>query len=178
LFVPRSPRGRPLKFGRPAQLLALTLPHDVVRDLRRVHPDPAWAIVALHERLADKAPRPPRKPGAGVELARLSRNNALIVVDPQLIHSVPGVSVVPVAAGRAFLAFDEGRGLADLEVAIQDRLQKGKRRSPERKELTRLHRQVQHWRRSRRLRFSTRSIIIVQRMAPGRRERRPRGRSA
>lgn len=47
-------RGRPLKFGRPAQLRALTLPLDVVRGLRRIHPDPGWAIVSLYERLADK----------------------------------------------------------------------------------------------------------------------------
>ena len=42
-------RGRPLKFGRPARVLALTLPHDVVSALQRIHPDPAWAIVSLFE---------------------------------------------------------------------------------------------------------------------------------
>ena len=127
-------RGRPLKFGRPAQLLALTLPRDVLIGLRRIHPDPAWAIVSLYEKLADKAHRPRREPRSSVELAQLSADSALIVVDPELIHSVPGVSVVPVAAGRAFLAFGEGRGLADLEVAVLDRLQKGKASPAVRKE--------------------------------------------
>ena len=47
-------RGRPLKFGRPARLLALTLPDDVVKGLRRIHPDPGWAIVSLYEKAARK----------------------------------------------------------------------------------------------------------------------------
>jgi hypothetical protein len=172
--VPRKPRGRPLKFGRRAQLLALTLPHDVVDGLRRIHSDPAWAIVSLYEKLADKVHHPRRETGRRVELAQLSPDRALIVVDPQLIQSVPGVSVVPVAAGRAFLAFGEGRGLADLEVAVLDRLQTDQVSPALRKELTVLHRQIRGWRRSRRLRFSTRSIIIVERVNPGRRERRSR----
>ncbi len=169
-------RGRPLKFGRPARLLAVTLPQDVVRGLRRIHRDPAWAIVSLYEKLADKEPRPRRAPDSSIDLAQLSPDSALIVVNPQLIQSVPGVSVVPVAAGRAFLAFGEGRGLADLEVAVLDRLQKGKASPAVRKELTALHRQIRDWRRSRRLRFSTRSIIIVERGKPGRRRRGSRAR--
>jgi hypothetical protein len=171
-------RGRPLKFGRPAQLLALTLPRDVLSGLRRIHPDPAWAIVSLYEKLADKGRRPRRASEASINLAQLSPDSALIVVNPQLIQSVPGVSVVPVAAGRAFLAFGEGRGLADLEVAVLDRLQKGKAGPAVRKNLTALHRQIRDWRRSRRLRFSTRSIIIVERVSRRRQGRRSRARSS
>ena len=170
----RKLRGRPLKFGRPAQLLALTLPHDVVDGLRRVHRDPASAIVSLYERRGDKVRHPPPEAVPGIELAQLSPDSSLIVVDPQLIHSAPGVSVVPVAAGRAFLAFGEGRGLADLEVAVLDRLQQGDVSPAVRKELTVLHRQIRDWRRSRRLRFSTRSIIIVERASQGNGRRRPR----
>jgi hypothetical protein len=174
--VPSKLRGRPLKFGRPARLLALTLPHDVVQGLQRIHPDPAWAIVSLCEKLGDKAPRPRRESGPHVELAKLSPDSALIVVDPQLIPSAPGVSVVPMAKGRAFLTFGEGRGLADLEVAVLDRLQQGKDSPAVRKQLTVLHRQIREWRRSRRLRFSTRSIIIVERVNQRRRGRRSRAR--
>jgi uncharacterized protein YjiS (DUF1127 family) len=174
--VPRTLRGRPLKFGRPARLLALTLPHDVVHGLRGIHPDPAWAIVSLYERLGGKARHPHRQRRSRIELAQLSPDSALIVVDPQLIQSVPGVSVVPMAAGRAFLAFGEGRGLADLEVAVLDRLDKGKDSPIVRQELTVLYRRIRGWRRSRRLRFSTRSIIIVERVNPGHRGRRSRAR--
>jgi hypothetical protein len=80
------------------------------------------------------------------------------------------------AAGRAFLAFAEGRGLADLEVAVLDRLQRGKDSPAMRTPLTVLHRQIRDWRRSRRLRFVTRSIIIVERVNQRRRERQSRAR--
>jgi hypothetical protein len=173
--VPKKVRGRPLKFGRRAQLLAVTLPHDVVAGLRRLHRDPGWAIVALYEQLASNVDRPRGETPPGVELAQLSPDSALIVVDPQLVQSAPGVSVVPVAAGRAFLAFGEGRGLADLEVAVLDRLQTAKLTPAARKALMTLHRQIRDWRRSRRLRFSTRSIIIVERVT---RRRRARSRPA
>jgi hypothetical protein len=65
---------------------------------------------------------PPTSDDPPVELAKMSARRALIVVDPRSIRSVPGVSVIPVAAGRAFLAFDPGRGLADLELAAVDGL--------------------------------------------------------
>lgn len=169
----RKRRGRPLKFGRPARLLALTLPHDVVGALRRIHPDPAWAVVSLYEELArgDRRPRPAQRPS--LELAQVSPHSALIVVDPRAIRSGPGMSVVPVAAGRAFLAFQEGRGLADLELAVLDRLRDPKTGSALRRELSVLHRQIREWRHSRRYRFSTRSIILVERVRRPRRKGPP-----
>ena len=45
-------RGRPLKFGRRAQLVTLTLPDDVVQWLQSVDEDLAWAVVKLFERSA------------------------------------------------------------------------------------------------------------------------------
>jgi hypothetical protein len=163
--VPRKQRGRPLKFGRPARLLAVTLPHDVVAALRRIHPDPAWAIVSLYEKVATKTPRqiPSPPPRPAIELAQLSARSSLIVVDPRALRSAPGMSIVPVASGRAFLAFDEGRGLADLELAILEQLRDPRTASATRKELRGLQRQVRDWRRGRGFRFSKRSIILVER---------------
>ncbi len=154
-------RGRPLKFGRPAQVLALTLPEDVVGWLKGIHPDPAWAIVSLFERVArDTRQRPGARPK--VELAQLAGQQNLIVVDPSSYRSLPGVSVIPVAAGRAFLALEDGRDVADLELAILDQIEDPRTEPAERKELRNLLHQVRSWRRSRRFRFSTRSIIIVE----------------
>jgi hypothetical protein len=174
--VPSRQRGRPPKFGRPAQLVALTLPQDVLHGLRRIHSDLGWAIVSLYERAGRTVPQPRREPRSAIDLAQLSPNRALIVVDPRVIQSMPGVSVVPMAPGRAFLAFDDGRGLADLEVGIQDQLRNGKTNPAVRKELTILHRRVRDWRRSRRLRYSTRSIILVEGAKPARRGQGPRAR--
>jgi hypothetical protein len=115
-MTPRR-RGRPLKFGRPAQLLTITLPHDVVAWLQGIHADPAWAIVSLYNRLVPPGSRAPRRARPRVELAGLAGRRALIVVDPSTYRSLPGVSVIPMAAGRAFLALEPGRGVADLEQA-------------------------------------------------------------
>ncbi len=169
--VAKRQRGRPLKFGRPARLLPLTLPYDVVRSLQRIHPDPAWAVVSLSEKLRSTNRAVHRGSRPSVELAQLSARSALIVVDPRTVRSVPGVSVVPVAAGRAFLAFDEGRGLADLELAVLERLQSPKTSATVRRELSLLQRQIRSWRNSRRFRLSTRSIILVEQVS-----RPPRGR--
>src|SRR5262245_53648023 len=133
-------------------------------------PTPAWAIFSLCERLAGRTDRP--RPGRRrpVELVPLSPRSALIVVDPRAIRSVPGMSVVPVAAGRAFLACDEGRGLADLELAVLERLHDRRKLGVVlRRELSRIHRQIRNWRRLRRFRLSTRSIILVERASRGRR---------
>ncbi|HEV8676671.1 MAG TPA: hypothetical protein VGX21_21750 [Methylomirabilota bacterium] len=92
----------------------------------------------------------------------LPGRRALIVVDPQSCRHLRGVSVIPMAADRAFLALEAERGIADLELAIIDRLEDARATSEEREQLRRLRAQVRDWRRSRRLRFSTRSIILVE----------------
>jgi hypothetical protein len=143
-------------------LLAVTLPEDVVRWLKGIHADPAWAIVTLFERSARRRHSGQPRAIPPVELAEISARRALIVVDPRAIGSVPGVSVIPVAAGRAFLAFDHGRGLADLELAVMDRLDAPVASAAERKELSVLQRQLRGWRRSGWFRFSIRSIILVE----------------
>jgi hypothetical protein len=172
----RKQRGRPLKFGRPARLLALTLPQDVVAALRRIHPDPAWAIVSLYEKVAKGQPHVPSARQPAIELAQLSPESSLIVVDPRALRSAPGMSVVPVASGRAFLTFDEGRGLADLELAILEQLQDPKTSVATRRELRALQRQVRDWRCGRGFRFSKRSIILVERTRAPRPARAPRPR--
>jgi hypothetical protein len=79
------------------------------------------------------------------------------------------MSVIPVASGRAFLAFDEGRGLADLELAIVEQLRSPKTGAGARSELQALERQVRRWRLGRGFRFSKRSIILIGRTGRGRR---------
>jgi len=160
-------RGRPLKFGRPARLLTVTLPHDVVEWLHSIHSDPAWAIVSLYGRLVRPGSPLRGRARPRVELAGLAGRRSLIVVDPSTYRSLPGVSVIPVAAGRAFLALETGRSVADLELAIVDRLEDRRTTPAESKSLGTLLQEVRGWRRSRGYRFSSRSIILV--------ERRPRG---
>jgi hypothetical protein len=158
----KSSRGRPFKFGRPAQLLALTLPEDVVRWLKGIHADPAWAIVSLFESGRHGVRHRHLDVRANPELLQLPGRRALIVVDPHSYRSLPGVSVIPMGSNRAFLALEGERGIADLELAVLDRLEDSRASSGERLKLRRLRAQVRDWRRSKQLAFSRRSIILVE----------------
>ena len=165
--VERRRRGRPSKFGRPSQLVALTLPIDVVRGLQRVDRDIARAIVGLFEDApqATDDPSEDRQPDA--ELVRIADQRSLIVVNSAVIRSLPGVSLVPLDGSRAFLALEPGRGVSDLELAVLDRLDDAVQ-TLEREALERLRRQLKAWRRDPALRFHGRSIIVVETLAPPR----------
>jgi hypothetical protein len=70
------------------------------------------------------------------------------------------------ADGRAFLAFDEPAGLANLEVAILDKLERLPTSGTERARLAEILDTVRRWRRDRGLVFRTKSIIVVESSGP------------
>src|SRR5262245_32204224 len=160
----RGKRGRPPKFGRPGQIVALTLPEDVVVGLRRIDADLAWAVVRLYERDAGRA-RVPRPERAVAELVRIADRRSLIVVSRAELMRLPGVTMVPVSATRAFLSLEPGLGMSDLELAVNDRLEKPGLDEGEQRALGRLRAQLRRWRRDRTLRFHTRAIIEVEQAA-------------
>jgi hypothetical protein len=153
-------RGRPLKFGRPSQLLPLTLPSDVVAHLQNIHRDPAWAIVKLVEG-ADKRARPAEPPD--VELVPVGAGRFLIVVNQSILQGLEDVASIPMGAGRAFLAFERGRSLDVLELSVLDRLERSGLTARERRSLRALRNQLKEWRRDRTLAFYERSIVIAER---------------
>jgi hypothetical protein len=157
-------RGRPTKFGRPSQVVALTLPEDVLDALRTLHSDPGWAIVRLVEQGfgAKTRKRWPKKPAPFAELVHLPGQHALILVQPQVFKHLRGVSTIPLVDGRAFLAFDHPGGLAELEVAILDRIEVAPARSAEHTHLMRVRDIVRAWRRNSGLVFRVKSIIVVE----------------
>jgi len=162
-------RGRPHKFGRPSQLVALTLPIDIVRGLRRIDQDIARAIVRVFEGTAHAAADSPTSQRPDAELVRIADRRSLIVVNSAIIQSLPGVNVVPLDATRAFLALEPGRGVSDLELAVIDRLDEGVE-VRERQALDQLRGQLKAWRCDPALRFHSRSIIVVETLAPQRRK--------
>lgn len=152
-------RGRPPKFGRPAQLVTLTLPEDVVAWLATVDADLGWAVVKLHERSTKGRPT---KPAQVADLVQLPGQRALILVQPEPFKNLAGVSVIPLADGRAFLALDAGRGVSDLEISVIDRLEATSLAPTEREALTHLRTLLRQWRQQG-VNFESRSIIIAQR---------------
>lgn len=161
--MPRRPtqkRGRPQKYGQPARIVAITLPVSVVSTLREIDDDLGWAIVSVVEKTRG---RTPRRSAPEAELVGIGRGQSLIVVDASVFRSLPGVDIVRFSDSQAFLALESGRGMADLELAVQDRLTRLEPGSRARAPLRRLLAQLRTWRRSRALRFDTRSIILASR---------------
>ena len=144
--------------------MALTLPEGVIRGLCEVDPDLAWAIVTLVKRRKPSAARRPRE---DAELVGIADRHSLIVVRRQALTRVPGVRVVPLDRERAFLALESGQGIADLELAIVDRLGEVQTGSRHAEALSELRTQLRKWRHSRVLRFHSHSIIVVEHVERG-----------
>jgi hypothetical protein len=164
-MVSRS-RGRPPKFGRPARLVALTLPEDTIHGLKTIDSDLARAVVALVDRMHGRTTTLVDGWDAPVSLAHVNDSRALIVIDPKIFREIPGCAVIPLSEGRAFLALDAGRTLADLELSVADMIEDDGLPSGEREALNALRQSLREWRRDEALSFHTRSIVLVER-APG-----------
>jgi hypothetical protein len=143
--------------------MALTLPDDVVRGLRKIHPDVGWAIVTLLEKSPAGASKE-ADPHPDVELVTVADRRSLIVVNKSLFRRLGGVNILPLHGDRAFLALEGGQGLADLELAVIDSADDEAVEPRERKALLALRAQLRSWRLDRSLRFHTRSIIVVERL--------------
>jgi hypothetical protein len=135
----------------------------VLTWLTSVHPDPAWAIVTLFgQRQGRRAGRSePNGSSLPAELISLPGGRRLIVVNPRQLGKLSGVSLIPLPDGRAFLSLDPLKGVADLELAVSDRLEDGGLAALERRGLEVFHRQLRSWRRTPGIRFTNRAIIVA-----------------
>jgi hypothetical protein len=95
-------------------------------------------------------------------LIRVSRNRHLIVVDQQCFRSLPACTLVPITCRWAFLAFEAGAGLRELELAIVDRMEDTGTSAEERSALNTLRRALQKWRRDPWTSVENRSIVFVE----------------
>jgi hypothetical protein len=154
-------RGRPLKFGRPARTLAVTLPDDVITALRTFDPDIGRAIVAL---VGSRQCAPAAVPAARstVDVARTGRRQSVIVVDPKSMPALPGCSLMQISGDRAFIALEPGAGLADLEVAVIDHLAQPQLTTTQRAGLLALRRALRKWRTDSRVTVFERAIVVLE----------------
>jgi hypothetical protein len=155
-------RGRPPKFGRPARLVALTLPEDTIEGLKVIDADLAKAVVALVDRAQGRTTAVIGEWDGPVSLAHVTDTHALIVIDAAIFRDVPGCVVIPFSGGRAFLALDPGRTLADLELSVADMLEEGTVPTREREPFIALRQALREWRRDDSLSFHTRSVVLVE----------------
>jgi hypothetical protein len=157
-------RGRPPKYGRPSRVVAVTLPHEIIETLRQLHSDLGWAIVALVEKTRLTGAPPPQLDDA--QLVEIGDGQRLIVVRSAVFHALPGVEILPLSSTQAFLALEPGRGMADLELAVIDRLERGNMGERERQALMRFRDQLRRWRRDTHLHFHPRTIITATKRPP------------
>jgi hypothetical protein len=155
LFTPR--RGRPTKFGRPAQAVTITLPDDVVAALRSLEPDLSRAIVRLAELSGSKLkPRPP------VELSHYGHSAVIVLETNKSLERLPGVQLVPLPDGRFLISLDEDTGVAEFEVQVRDTLAAGTTLPGERSALEALGDILREARRSRSVNIRQRNIIVLE----------------
>jgi hypothetical protein len=159
----RGKRGRPPKFGRRGQVIAVTLPQEVVRGLRKIDDDLGWAIVTLFGKAPNRRPAP-RQPHEDAELVKVAGRRSLIVVNRNLFNRLPGVNIMPLHGDRAFLALQPGRDMSDLELSVIDRLAAPTLDARERQALVALRTLLRKWRKDRSLRIETRAIIVLERV--------------
>jgi hypothetical protein len=113
-----------------------------------------------------RGPMTDGNPLADAELVSIgARASSLIVINRALFKRLPGVSIIPLTADRAFLALEPGCGVGDLEIAVRDRLETAAIAQSERHALLRFRRQLRGWRRTRLFRFHTRTILVVERVS-------------
>lgn len=155
----KAQRGRPLKFGRPAQLVTLTLPDDVVAWLNAVDSDLGWAVVKLHERSLKTEHK---RQNSLADLVQLPAGRALILIKPEPFQNLKGISIIPLADGRGFLALEPGKGVADLEIAVIDRLDAKGLEASEQSALQFLRQQLRQWRQEG-TEFESRAIVVAKR---------------
>jgi hypothetical protein len=123
-----------------------------------MHADPAWAIVKLHE----QARRRTRKAPALAELVQLPERRALIMVNARVLGHIPSVNIIPLSDGRGLLALEAGRGVADLELAVIDRLESPRVPAEEREALVALRDRLREWRQQG-VKFESRAIVLATR---------------
>jgi len=156
-FPPARRRGRPRKFGRPAQPVTITLPDDVVSALRTLDADVSRAIVRLAESAASKlVPRP------AVELSHYGRHAVIVVTPARVLKRLSGVSLVPLPDGRALISLDLGARVSELEGAVRDALEAAARTPAERSLLDSLGQILRAARQSRDIELCQRNIIVLE----------------
>jgi hypothetical protein len=116
--LPPRRRGRPLKFGRPARSITVTLPNDALVALRARNRDIGRAIVDLvaRGRRAGPAER-------AVVLHQTGRRAVIVIRPVDALRRLPGVELVSLGdSHRALIAFTAGLTVPAFELRVQDLL--------------------------------------------------------
>ena len=115
-------RGRPRKYAEPSRAVTLTLPEHIIDELSEVDADLSRAIVRVTERTRRSRAHSARAVNPAVALTRFGRHAVIVVTPSPALAGVNGVELVPMADGRALIALERARTIADLELTLEDAL--------------------------------------------------------
>jgi len=151
-------RGRPLKFGRPARSVTVTLPDDVINALRTHDRDVGRAIVGLLPVASSPVTRPP-----AVALHKAGRRAVIVVRPVDALRQLSGVDLVSLGdPDRALIAFSEGMNAATFELRVQDLLESPSLPSDDAEVVSRLASLLREVRRKGGRALSEATIIVLE----------------
>ena len=157
-------RGRPRKFSRPARAITLTLPEATIAALRAIDRDLSRAVVRVVQPLEQEPPRSP------AELAEYGGRAVIVVAPSRTLTERTGAELVPLADGRALLAFDDTITVSQFELRLLDALADPSLDDSDRETFTALTNILGGTRRSGRGQMGHRNIIVFQGLDGARRE--------
>jgi hypothetical protein len=149
-------RGRPRKFSRPSRAITLTLPEDTIAALRAVDRDLSRAVVRVVQPLEQDVPRSP------AELAEYGSRAVILVSPSRTLIERTGAELVPLADGRALIAFDDKMTVSQFELRLLDALADPKLDEGDRETFVALTKILGGPRRSGRGQVGHRNIIVFQ----------------
>jgi hypothetical protein len=164
--VLRRRRGRPRKFAAPSRAVTLTLPESVIAWLAEIDRDLSKAVVGLASRRRTKNGR------AAADLSVFGRRAVITIQPSSSLERRAGIDLVPLPDGRALIAFDQPKTIADLELLVFDALDDSHLPAADRRIFEGIGSILREARRSNDVSLQQRSIIVIETAGNG--HRRPR----
>ena len=153
----RTISGRPPKFEEARRPITVTLPERILQQLAALHSDRARAIVKATTLAIgfDSAEKPL------VDLVEVRPGESVIIVGPsRRLEQVAWLRLVEIAPARHLLVIPTGTAIEQLEVAVDDLLERlGPDEKYERELLAELHRLLRQRRRQQEV--SKAEILLV-----------------
>ena len=155
-------RGRPRKFAEPSRAITLTLPEHIIAALGEVDADLSRAIVRVTERTRQGRAPSARAVSPAVALTRFGRHAVIVVMPSPALGRVKGVELVPMPDGRALIALERARNIADLELTLEDALDGAELSKTDEETFRSLLSVLREARRSKVVSLLQRSIIVLE----------------
>jgi hypothetical protein len=163
----RPRRGRPRKFAAPSRAVTLTLPEDVIAALTTVDSDLSRAVAQVAQPLMGGRAYAP------AELTVFGQRAVIVIHPSRRLERQVGLELVPLPDGRALIAFDQPMTIPQLELTLQDVIDRGELPPDDQRTFEAIADILRTARRSNTVALRQRNIIVLETAlrssSPGRR---------